>query len=141
MRIDRQQAAQRLERARVARLATVGRDEQPHLVPVTFAAVGEGVERIVTAVDHKPKTTTALRRIRNIERNPRVCLLADHYEEDWQRLWWVRADGRARTLAATRAPELVRALGAKYEQYRRHPPEGALIVIEVTNVTGWSAGQ
>ncbi|NYH78631.1 PPOX class probable F420-dependent enzyme [Actinopolyspora biskrensis] len=140
MRIDRQQATGLLERARVARLATVGHDAQPHLVPVTFA-VDRGADRIVTAVDHKPKTTTSLRRLRNIEQNPRVSVLADHYEEDWGALWWVRADGVAEVAPAEQHPELVRALTAKYEQYADHPPRASVIVIGVRRITGWSAGE
>ncbi|WP_438387123.1 TIGR03668 family PPOX class F420-dependent oxidoreductase [Actinopolyspora saharensis] len=140
MRIDRQQATGLLERARVARLATVGHGAQPHQVPVTFA-VARGGERIVTAVDHKPKTTTSLRRLRNIEQNPLVSVLVDHYEEDWGALWWVRADGAAEVAAAEQHPELVRALADKYEQYAEHPPRASLIVIEVRRVTGWSAGE
>ena len=73
-------------------MATVTPDGRPHLVPVVFA-VHEEV--IYTAVDAKPKTTQRLRRLANIERNPQVTLLVDHYDEDWTQLWWVRADGVA----------------------------------------------
>ena len=51
-----------------------------------------------TAVDAKPKTTTRLRRLSNIRGNHRVAVLADHYDEDWSALWWVRADGDAAIL-------------------------------------------
>ncbi|GAB3555073.1 PPOX class probable F420-dependent enzyme [Actinopolyspora lacussalsi] len=137
MRIDREQAIRLFDRARVARLGTVGRDEQPHLVPVTFALTDEG--RIATAVDHKPKTTTSLRRLRNIERNPLVSVLADHYSENWDELWWVRVDGTASIHSAETVPEAVRALGDKYEQYRRRPPVASLILIEIQRITGWAA--
>ncbi|SFD92257.1 PPOX class probable F420-dependent enzyme, Rv0121 family [Actinopolyspora alba] len=138
MRIDREQAIRLFDRARVARLGTVGRDEQPHLVPVTFALT-DGGGRIATAVDHKPKTTTSLRRLRNIERNPLVSVLADHYSENWDELWWVRVDGTASIHSAETVPEAVRALGDKYEQYRRRPPTASLILIEVRRITGWAA--
>ncbi|SDJ79626.1 PPOX class probable F420-dependent enzyme, Rv0121 family [Actinopolyspora mzabensis] len=138
MRIDREQAIRLFDRARVARLGTVGRDEQPHLVPVTFALTGGG-ERIATAVDHKPKTTTSLRRLRNIERNPLVSVLADHYSENWDELWWVRVDGTASVHSAETSPEAVRALRDKYEQYRRRPPTASLILIEIQRITGWAA--
>ncbi|GAA3437308.1 hypothetical protein GCM10018954_069220 [Kutzneria kofuensis] len=78
----------RFARARVARLATAGADGRPHLVPVTFAVHDDTV---VIAVDHKPKTTTNLRRLRNIRENGQVSLLVDHYDEDWRQLWWVRS--------------------------------------------------
>ena len=63
----------------------------PHLVPVVFA---RDQADLVTAVDGKPKSGKVLARIDNITRDPRVTLLADHYEEDWSSLWWVRVDGR-----------------------------------------------
>ncbi len=128
---------ERVARARVARLATVGADGRPHLVPVTFAVHGDV---IVIAVDHKPKTTTNLRRLRNIRENDQVSLLVDHYDEDWRRLWWVRVDGTARILVdeAERA-EPVAWLCAKYEQYRERPPTGPVIRIAVRNVVNWSA--
>ena len=85
-------AEARFAQSPVARLATVGADGRPHLVPVVFA-VHEQV--IYTAVDAKPKTTQRLRRLTNIERNPQVSLLVDHYDQDWTQLWWVRADGDA----------------------------------------------
>ncbi|MET0817185.1 MAG: TIGR03668 family PPOX class F420-dependent oxidoreductase, partial [Solirubrobacteraceae bacterium] len=90
------EARERLAGARVARLATAAADGRPHVVPCTFAVLGE--DTIVSAVDHKPKRTTALRRLANIAANPRVAVLADHYEDDWDALWWARADGVARVL-------------------------------------------
>jgi PPOX class probable F420-dependent enzyme len=123
----------RFESASVARLATVDVAGQPHLVPVTFAMVGESV---VIAIDHKPKTTTNLKRLRNIEANPRVSLLVDHYDEDWTQLWWVRADGLAHVLATD--PVAVAALQAKYPQYRQIPPTGPVIRVEVHTWRHWS---
>lgn len=122
---------------RVARLATVGGDGRPHLVPVVFALAGD---RVVTAIDHKPKTTTDLRRLRNIRENPEVSLLVDHYDDDWSRLWWVRADGAARVVESGPDREAaIDALAAKYLQYRERRPAGPVIVVDVTRWTGWSA--
>lgn len=121
----------------IVRLATVGEDERPHLVPVTFA-VHRG--SVYTAVDHKPKSTRDLRRLANIRANPRVALLADHYEDDWSRLWWVRVDGHASVVDdAARMAEPVRLLAARYAQYREHPPEGPVMAITIDAWTGWSA--
>jgi len=92
VRLTEEEAQRRLATARVARLATTGGDGQPHLVAVTFAVDGD---LIYTAVDHKPKKSTNLRRLRNIRENPRVALLADNYSENWDELWWVRVDGWA----------------------------------------------
>ena len=89
------EARRRFGTATVARLATVGQTGRPHLVPVTFALDGD---LIFTVVDAKPKTTTDLRRLRNIGAEPRVAVLADHYEDDWDGLWWARADGLATIL-------------------------------------------
>lgn len=128
--------AQRLfASARVARLGTSS-DRGPHLVPVVFAVVGD---RIVTAVDHKPKTRSDLARLDNIEADPRVCLLADHYDEDWSTLWWVRADGTARVVPAAQAVAAVDALVARYAQYRELRPRGPVIVVDVARWSGWSA--
>lgn len=126
----------RFARARVARLATAGADGRPHLVPVTFAVHDD---LVVIAVDHKPKTTVNLRRLRNIRENDQVSLLADHYDEDWRQLWWVRVDGAATILTeeAARA-EPVAWLCAKYEQYRERPPTGPVIRIAVRKVVDWS---
>ena len=135
------EARERLAGARVAHLATAGADGRPHVVPCTFAMLGDAT--IVTAVDHKPKRTTELRRLANIAANPRVALLADHYDDDWDALWWARADGTARIVEPGAEPELradaVRALAARYAPYRTRPPAGALIVIAVERWSGWSA--
>lgn len=133
------QAQARFAAARVARLATVGRDGQPHIVPVTFA-VGDA-STIVTAVDHKPKATARLRRLRNITENPRVALLADAYSDDWSQLWWARADGSAR-LVDVGHPEHDQAvawLAHRYLQYRGVPPSGPVITVSVTRWSGWAA--
>ncbi|MEC3914747.1 TIGR03668 family PPOX class F420-dependent oxidoreductase [Nocardia sp. CDC160] len=140
MRLDKATALSRFRAARVARLATADDAGQPHLVPVTFAVSPTDTPLYaVIAIDHKPKTTSNLRRLRNIESNPLVCLLADEYDDDWTRLWWTRLDGRAEILTA---PEDLATpltwLSAKYAQYRAEPPAGPVIRIEVASVRGWA---
>lgn len=132
------QARERFAGARVARLATVAATGHPHVVPVVFALDGE---TIYTAVDHKPKTTTALRRLDNIAANPSVCLLVDDYDEDWAQLWWARADGAASviTLASDEADAARDALVQRYRQYRDEPPDGPVIVVRVRRWSGWAA--
>ncbi|WP_026874349.1 TIGR03668 family PPOX class F420-dependent oxidoreductase [Jiangella gansuensis] len=140
MRLDPERCQERMAAARVAHLATTGRDASPHLVPITFAldsAAGRAL--LVTAVDRKPKSTFALRRLRNIVENPKVAVLCDLYDEDWTRLWWVRADGRA--AVATGGPDRDAALAvlcAKYPQYRSDPPGGPVIMVTVTAWSGWA---
>lgn len=124
------------ERARVLRLATADAEGHPHVVPATFAVQGDTV---AIAVDHKPKRHANLKRLRNIAENPAVALLADHYEDDWDRLWWVRVDGTARVRENEEAAELVDRLLYKYEQYRQTRPVGPVIEISVTRWSGWSA--
>lgn len=121
--------------ARVARLATVARDGRPSLVPVCFAAIG-GV--IYHAVDHKPKTTRALARLEHLRADPRAAMLADHYDDaNWERLWWVRADGVARVLED--APDAINLLVEKYPQYRELRPAGPVVALDVQRIVGWSA--
>jgi PPOX class probable F420-dependent enzyme len=134
--MDRAEALRRLATATVARLATVGSTGAPHLVPITFALLDEAT--LVTAVDHKPKRTRALRRLANISQNPQVSVLVDHYEDDWSRLWWVRADGTARVWKAAPAGA-AEALVDRYPQYRARPPRGPFIVVEVQRLSGWCA--
>ena len=132
------EARQRFAEARVARLATSDRAGVPHLVPFVFALVGD---ILVSAVDHKPKRTTALRRLENIAANPRVAALVDSYEEDWSRLWWARADGVARLVdpGSSEAKTALRHLVERYEQYRYRQPDGPITLINVDRWSGWEA--
>lgn len=133
-------ARERFAAARVARLATADAEGRPHLVPMVFVLAGE---TIYSAVDAKPKRTDRLRRLANAAANPRVALLADHYDDaDWTALWWVRADGVARVLAPE-DEEAVRAvdrLVARYTQYREARPHGPVLAVDVERWSGWSAG-
>ena len=121
----------------VAMLATVGPDAVPHLVPVVFA-VHNGV--VYTAVDAKRKSTQRLRRLANIEANPKVTMLVDHYDDDWTQLWWVRADGVAAVhysgdeMAAGYA-----LLRAKYVQYQRIALDGPVVTVDVQRWASWRA--
>ena len=124
-----------LDQARVATLATVSADGRPHLVPVVFARDGSD---LVTSVDGKPKRGKVLARIENVNRDPRVTLLADHYDEDWSRLWWVRVDGKASIEAG--GEDFDRALTAlrdRYPQYRLVGLPGPVIRIRVERTTSW----
>lgn len=137
MNLEEADARRRFATARHAYLATAGMDGQPHLVPVTFAV---RVDTVVIAVDSKPKTTTNLKRLRNITENPRVAVLVDEYHDtDWRRLWWVRADGEARVLTGTRdriTP--LTWLCEKYPQYQNDVPAGPVIWVDVHVWRGWA---
>jgi PPOX class probable F420-dependent enzyme len=132
MRISREQARDRFTRARIARLASADALGRPHVVPIVFAVSGD---ELITAVDWKPKSSTTLRRIRNIEENPQVSVLVDHYDEDWGQLWWARADG---TASVRENHPLLDALMAKYPQYQGRPPGGSLIAVQVQRWSGWA---
>ena len=121
----------------VARLSTVRPDGAPHVVPMVFTLVGDTV---FSAVDAKPKRSTALQRLTNVRAEPRCALLADHYEADWNRLWWVRADGVATVVDEPDAghPGLA-ALVERHPQYRVQPPAGPLVVVTVERWSGWSS--
>ncbi|TRV74641.1 TIGR03668 family PPOX class F420-dependent oxidoreductase [Streptomyces sp. 130] len=122
-------------RSPVARLATTSGGGVPHIVPVTFAVQED---MIYFAVDHKPKDTWNLRRLRNIHENDQVAVLVDHYADDWSRLWWARADGHAEVWSdGVRRKDPVELLRRKYHQYRENAPEGPVVAIEVGRWSGW----
>lgn len=123
--------------APVARLATVGPNGGPHLVPVVFAVRDDVV---YTAVDAKPKSTQRLRRLANIAGNPQVSLLVDHYADDWTQLWWVRVDGVAAIHHDGDELDAGRhLLRAKYPQYQSVPLNGPVIAIAVRGWRSWHA--
>lgn len=119
--------------ARVGRLATVGPDLRPHVVPVTYAVHGD---ELFIGIDQKPKSTTDLKRLRNIAENERVAILVDEYDEDWTHLWWVRVDGIARVVDSDAAA--IALLVAKYPQYEADPPRGPVIAIRADGWSGWA---
>ncbi|GAA1741801.1 TIGR03668 family PPOX class F420-dependent oxidoreductase [Luedemannella helvata] len=133
------QARARFADARVARLATADVAGRPHLVPIVFAPVGD--DGLCFAVDGKPKSGAPLRRLANIAANPAVSVLVDHYDDDWERLWWARADGTARVIEAgsARAAGPLAALARRYPQYQLTAPPGPVVVISVRRWSGWSA--
>lgn len=121
----------------MARLATVDAEGRPHVVPVCFVLLGDVV---YTAIDHKPKRHTSLRRLANIEATGRASVLVDEYREDWSALWWVRLDGTGRVVEdpAERA-RTVAALCDKYPQYAARPPGGPVLAVTVERWSTWSA--
>ena len=130
-------AVEMFSAAPAAALATINTDGTPHLVPVVFAVHRETV---YTAVDAKRKSTQRLRRLANIEADPRVCLIVDHYADDWTQLWWVRADGDA---AVHHSGDEMAAgyalLRQKYPQYQRIALDGPVITVAVRRWSSWQA--
>jgi PPOX class probable F420-dependent enzyme len=134
--VSPEEARSRFAAARLARLATADAGGRPHLVPVAFAVAGE---TIYSAVDAKPKRTRALRRLANVRENPAVSLLVDHWdEEDWERLWWARADGAGRVLGPA-DPEAARAAELLHGRYPRQRGAGEVLAVDVARWSGWAA--
>jgi PPOX class probable F420-dependent enzyme len=133
----------RITRARVGHLATSD-GTRPTVIPVCFVLLGD---TIYQAIDAKPKSVSPgqLRRVKNIQANPRAALLIDHYVEDWRRLWWVLLHGRARLVAP--GPEQARAIAAlrrKYPQYRTTTPlmpNALVIALAVRRQQHWQASR
>lgn len=139
LRMTPEEARRRVAGARVARLATLREDGTPHLVPFCFALDGD---RLVSAVDHKPKRTPHLRRLRNLAHDDRAAVLVDAYDERWDRLWWVRLEGTARVLPeGSEAGHARSLLTAKYPQYREGPPLGAVLSFEIRRWSSWEAAR
>jgi PPOX class probable F420-dependent enzyme len=130
------EARRRLASVKVAHLATVSARGRPHIVPIVFAL---DRDTLYFAVDAKPKKTTELARLKNIAANPAVSVLVDHYEDDWTRLWWVRADGTARVLTEhDEAEHAIDLLAKRYQQYVTERPHGPVVAIHIDRLTGWS---
>jgi PPOX class probable F420-dependent enzyme len=138
-----------LRRWPVARLATLAHGA-PRLVPIVFAW---HADRIWSPIDAKPKRRDdprSLARVEDVRRDPRVCVLLDHYDADWSRLWWLRLDGEAEVVTAETAesdPRLAgaaAALRAKYPQYAEVPVFLGLptaLAVRVVDARSWCASE
>jgi hypothetical protein len=74
-------------------------------VAVCYVLAGD---RLYTPIDGKRKRTSRveggrLRRLRDLEANPRIALVVDRWDEDWRNLAWVSVRGRGRALVAAEA--------------------------------------
>jgi PPOX class probable F420-dependent enzyme len=133
--MDLSVARRRVVEARIARLGTVTSEGRPHLVPCCFALRGEVA---YTAVDAKPKSTLALRRIDNILAHGAASLLVDFYDEDWSALWWIRLDGVGRLIdSPTETEDALQALLEKYPQYGKVAIPGPFIAIDIETWRTW----
>ena len=141
--MDREEAVARLRSARVGRLGTITPAGRPHVVPFVFALVQDGPDlRAYWAVDHKPKRSSRIQRLENLERNPAAEVLVDGYEEDWGALWWGRAAGSGRIVGSDAERSLaLDALRAKYPQYEAEPPDGPVVAIDLERITSWSGAE
>src|SRR5918999_575146 len=93
-----------IDKARVARLATVDSECRPYLVPVVFTFDGKDY---YIPIDKKVKRSKPenLKRVKNIQVNPNVALLIDEYDEDWTKLYFVMIHGRASLISNKKGQE------------------------------------
>jgi coenzyme F420-0:L-glutamate ligase / coenzyme F420-1:gamma-L-glutamate ligase len=123
---------------RVAHLATADAGGQPLVVPICFAFDGK---EFFSSIDEKPKQISPhkLKRLRNIAENPKVSLIVDRYDEDWQRLAYLLITGKAKILLrGTRHRRAALLLRKKYSQYERMAiDERPIIVITPIRIRNW----
>jgi len=122
-------------------LCTSNRQQRIDAVPVCFTVVSR---LIATPVDRvKPKETTELERLRNLDHDATATLLCERWDpDDWSRLWWVRAHLVRRPdhdVSTRQREECERALREKYPQYRG-AEFAAVVGLDVTTLVGWCAG-
>ena len=132
-----------IERARVARLATVDYTSKPHLVPVVFVFYEN---HFFIPIDQKRKTVKpqGLKRIKNIQNNPNVALLIDNYSEDWTKLAFVMIQGKASIITSKSqgnipVQEAYKKLTTKYQQYQKIGLSEMCIMIKPEKVASWGA--
>lgn len=131
MRLNLEECWARLRTSTHGVLGTVHAERGVDAVPVVFAVDGEVLVVPVDTV--KPKASTRLQRLANVERDPRCVMLVDHYDDDWSQLWWVRVHATATVVDGTND-----AL-ERFAAYREPGSVVQSIVLTPTEVTGWSA--
>jgi PPOX class probable F420-dependent enzyme len=137
MHLDRVEALRRAARADHGVLATLNPTGAADLVPACFAMDGDRVAIPVDSV--KPKGSTALGRVRNLERDPRATLLVEHWDaRDWSTLWWVRLALVGTNEPAEQVATLEQALRDRYPQYA-DTRFLEILTFRVDAVSGWSA--
>ena len=140
MRLTRDQCWDRLARADHGVLCTAGAGGAIDAVPLCFAVVGKVIASPVDMV--KPKDTTELGRVKNLDRQATATLLCERWSRhDWSRLWWVRARLVRRPdhdVRASQLEECEAALRERYYQYRG-VDFAYLLLFDVTSLAGWAA--
>ncbi len=137
MHLKAEEALRRAAAADHGVLATLHEPRGVDLVPACFA-IEEGW--LAIPVDSvKPKGSTALGRIRNLERDPRATLLVEHWNAaDWSALWWVRVFLRRMEAPPDLGARLEAGLRARYPQYAT-APFVELLTFRIEHIGGWSA--
>jgi PPOX class probable F420-dependent enzyme len=133
-----------IDKATVARLATVDSECKPHLVPIVFVYDND---YYFIPIDQKSKRSRPenLKRVKNIRQNPNVALLIDEYNEDWTKLYFIMIQGKASIIGGKKLEvnEQVllerahRLLSAKYDQYQEIGIGEYVIMIVPQKVITW----
>jgi PPOX class probable F420-dependent enzyme len=133
-----------IDKARVARLATVDSECKPHLIPVVF--VFDNYNYFIP-IDEKTKRSRPekLKRAKNIQQNSNVTLLIDDYNENWRKLYFIMIQGKASIIGGKKLEqnELLllekahKLLSDKYLQYQKIGIGEYVIMIIPQNVITW----
>lgn len=124
----------------IAYLSTVSHKGHPHIVPICFVLLDQN---FYSLLDNKPKNVQILklRRVQNIISNPKVALIVNHYEDDWDKLWHVLIKGNGSIVAnELERRAAIKSLKQKYEQYLHMDVDlNPVIKIKPTNIVSWGA--
>ena len=122
----------------MAHLGLLDDDDNPRVLPVTFALHGGAVW---SAVDAKPKRRPGaeLARVRFLRRRPRAALTVDRYDDDWSKLAWVQLLGSVSVLEASESQDALDALVQKYPSYADRRPDGPLLRLAPERALHWRA--
>ena len=133
-----------IDKARVARLATVDSECKPHLIPVVF--VFDNYSYFIP-IDEKTKRSRPekLKRAKNIQQNSNVTLLIDDYNENWRKLYFIMIQGKASIIGGKKLEqnELLllekahKLLFDKYLQYQKIGIGEYVIMIIPQKVITW----
>jgi PPOX class probable F420-dependent enzyme len=135
--LERDEALRRAAAADHGILATLNRTGAADLVPACFAIVDDWLAIPIDAI--KPKGSTALGRVRNLERDPRATLLVEHWDRaDWSRLWWVRLSLVRAEPGMELAARLEQRLRERYPQYAT-TTFPSMLAFRFERVGGWEA--
>ena len=123
-------------------LATAASNLQPYMTPAVFIIQNENV---YVPLDEKPKTVSIseLKRVKNIQENPKVCFLVHHYDEDWTKLWFVMITGYATLLDLTseKLKTIHNKFLSKYSQYNKIGLGNFYIRIRINKTAYWKYAQ
>jgi len=124
----------------IAYLSTVSHKGHPHIVPICFVLLDQN---FYSLLDNKPKNVQILklRRVQNIISNPKVALIVNHYEDDWDKLWHVLIKGNGSIVAnEVERRAAIKSLKQKYEQYLHMDVDlNPVIKIRPTNIVSWGS--